>query len=292
MKRFPLLIALIAAAPIAAQDHEYIDLNLPSGTLWAAYNIGASFEGDTTAQLLRWANLPYDSQNPNAYDQSAYELGNAIQGTQYDPATAAWGDEWCTPTLEQWHELLTCCYGWRYHTSVGSGSNGPQIMTLKIFRCYDTDGDGYVEAPENEDTAKAIVFTFHDFVSGNNSYYAGQYWAATQNLESWPHQPGNENIWYWTEQDDDYTETFDMNGHPHHLYKEHGYAYSFSILSKHMVFLQGLRPVYERKMIRAVRKQGKPSAVKPAWAETPKPRPVYKMGPVIIYNDGTKVLEK
>ena len=248
MKRLSLLLALIAAAPLAAQNHEFVDLNLPSGTLWATYNIGASFEGDTTAQFFRWANLPYDSQNPNAYDQSAYELGNAIQGTQYDPATAAWGDEWCTPTLEQWHELLTCCYGWRYHTSVGSGSNGPQIMTL--------------------------------------------YWAATQNLESWPHQPGNENIWYWTEQDDDYTETFDMNGHPHHLYKEHGYAYSFSILSKHMVFLQGLRPVYERKMIRAVRKQGKPSAVKPAWAETPKPRPVYKMGPVIIYNDGTKVLEK
>ena len=84
MKRLSLLLSLIAAAPLAAQNHEFVDLNLPSGTLWATYNIGASFEGDTTAQFFRWANLPYDSQNPNGYDQNAFELGNPIQGTEYD----------------------------------------------------------------------------------------------------------------------------------------------------------------------------------------------------------------
>ena len=165
-------------------------------------------------------------------------------------------------------------------------------MTLKTFRCY-RDSNGDIQIPENEDTAKYIVFTYHNYVSGNDSYFVGQYWAATQNLDSWPQQQDYDN-WYWLQEkkDNDYTETFDMNGHPHHLYNEHGYAYSFSILSKHMVFIQGLRPVYEKKMIRAVRKEKKPTAVKPAWADSPKLRPVYQMGPVIIYNDGTKVFEK
>jgi hypothetical protein len=45
-------------------------------------------------------------------------------------------------------------------------------------------------------------------------------------------------------------------------------------------------------MIRAVRKEKKATAIKPAWADSPKLKPLYKMGPIIIYNDGTKVLEK
>ena len=113
MRRYLFLFALLAA-PVAAQ--EYVDLDLPSGTLWATYNIGASFVGDTTATLFRWADLP--DATSRDFEEKAFALGEIIQGSANDPATIAWGEEWCTPTLEQWHELLEYCYtAGAYHTS-------------------------------------------------------------------------------------------------------------------------------------------------------------------------------
>ena len=284
MKRIPFLFVLMAAASAGAQ--EYVDLDLPSGTLWATYNIGASFVGDTTATMFKWADIP----GATDYDNEAFALGADIQGTANDPATVAWGEEWCTPTLEQWHELLECCYtAGAHHTSTNGEPGHPQIGALELCRMY-KNSEGEYEFPEpNDPNVKTITFTYHKYVSGNPSYYGGEYWSSTQNMESWPKADENNSIWFWTESSYDYYNPIIM-GSP--ASSEHGYAYSFFIRNNNQVFYQQVRPARETKMIRAVRKQKKPTAVKPAWAEKNPARPVYQQGHIMIWSDGTKTLNR
>lgn len=59
--------------------HEYVDLGLPSGTLWATVNVGA--------------------ENSN-------EIGNLYEFTELDQAIQDWGGTgWAVPTKEQYDEL-------------------------------------------------------------------------------------------------------------------------------------------------------------------------------------------
>ncbi len=282
MRRYLFLFALLAA-PVAAQ--EYVDLDLPSGTLWATYNIGASFVGDTTATLFRWADLP--DATSSDFEEKAYALGEIIQGSANDPATIAWGEEWCTPTLEQWHELLEYCYTAGAHQTSSSGEPGhPQIGALEMFRLY-YNSQGEFERPDpNDPNVRSITFTYH---FKTTEYYGAEYWSSTQNMESWPKAEEVDSIWFWTENAYDYYNPIFM-GSP--ACKEHGYAYSFSISNNKQVFYQNVRPVYEKKIIRAVRKEKKQTAVKPVWAESPQIKSVYKLGPFIIYSNGKKVLER
>lgn len=282
MNRFSFLLLLVAA-PVAAQ--EFVDLDLPSGTLWATYNIGASFEGDTTATMFQWADIPGSTD----YCSDAYALGESISGTANDPATIAWGEEWETPTLEQWHELLECCYtACAYHTSTNGEPGHPQIGALVLQRMY-KNSQGEYEFPEPDDTTvKTITFTYHYFVNGTPSYYGGEYWSSTQNMESWPKAEEVDSIWFWTESSYDFYNPVIM-GRPSG--DEHGYAYSFFIKNSNMVFYQNVDDVEHKKMIRAVRKEKK-SSVKPIWADSPAIKPVYKLGPIIIYSNGKKVLDR
>ena len=59
--------------------HEYVDLGLPSGTLWATCNVGA--------------NKPEDYGDYYAWDDGKV-------------AAANWGNEWSMPTQDQWQELM------------------------------------------------------------------------------------------------------------------------------------------------------------------------------------------
>ena len=109
-------------------------------------------------------------------------------------------------------------------------------------------------------------------------------------MESWPKADENNIIRFWTESAYDYTMTI-MDG-TYHVFSEHGYAYSFFIKNQNQVFYQQVKPSYEKKMIRAVRKQKKPAAVKPAWSEKVPARPVYQQGHIMIWSDGTKTLNR
>lgn len=250
------------------------------------YNIGASFVGDTTATMFKWADIP----GATNFQDEAFALGAEIQGTANDPATVAWGEEWCTPTLEQWHELLECCYtATAYHTSTNGEPGHPQIGALVLNRTYKNSA-GEFEFPEPDDTTvKTITFTYHTYVSGSPSFYGGEYWSSTQNMESWPKADENNSIWFWTESAYDYYNPIVM-GRP--ASSEHGYAYSFFIKNNNQVFYQNVRPSYEKRMIRAVRKEKKPTAVKPAWAEKVPARPIYQQGHIMIWSDGTKTLNR
>lgn len=109
-------------------DHYYIDLGLPSGTLWAVYNIGANAENESgdyfawgevdSKQEFRWTNYCHAESEDNTYTIKKYcqdtELGKIDNISTLTPsddvATVRWGEHWSLPTKEQVNELLSCVH--------------------------------------------------------------------------------------------------------------------------------------------------------------------------------------
>lgn len=99
-----------------------IDLGLPSGTLWACCNVGASAPeeygnyyawGETQPKSV-YNGVTYsyytgqDTDGDGWIDEnfSVVNIGSDIAGTSYDAATANWGAPWRMPSLAQIEELL------------------------------------------------------------------------------------------------------------------------------------------------------------------------------------------
>lgn len=92
--------------------YESVDLGLPSGTLWAKYNVGATSETDY-GDLFAWgATEPYRLNGTTPIDTTdnyVASYANKIQHDLYpneDAATVQWGKGWRMPTKAQFDELL------------------------------------------------------------------------------------------------------------------------------------------------------------------------------------------
>ena len=88
--------------------HEYVDLGLPSGTLWATMNVGANTETD-------YGNYYKYGMGAKTYDSTdtAYTGTEDPLDLSRDTARQVWGGEWHTPTAEQFRELLAnTTYEW------------------------------------------------------------------------------------------------------------------------------------------------------------------------------------
>lgn len=110
----------------SANGHEWVDLGLPSGTLWATCNIGASKPegygnyyawGETSTKstynwgTYKYANGDYDKLtkycNNSDYGNNGFTDKLTTLQSGDDPATANWGSGWQTPSKAQWDELLS-----------------------------------------------------------------------------------------------------------------------------------------------------------------------------------------
>lgn len=87
-------------------NHEYVDLGLHSGTLWATCNIGAETEADF-GDFFAWG----ETKPKEDFTQKNYSCKNKAGGLEAsnDAARANWGDEWTMPTQRQWVELVMSC---------------------------------------------------------------------------------------------------------------------------------------------------------------------------------------
>lgn len=107
--------------PITPVTHEYVDLGLPSGTLWATTNIGATNPEDS-GDCFAWG----ETETKEDYSWSTYKYGRGANFTKYnqtdglteleledDAAHVLWGDAWVIPTKTQWYELnKNCTWSW------------------------------------------------------------------------------------------------------------------------------------------------------------------------------------
>ena len=105
--------------PDNPDNHEYVDLGLPSGTLWATCNVGTSGYTKYCTDSL---------QGYKGFTDGKIELEPAD-----DAATANWGAVARMPSLEQFQELVEkCSWQWTQRNGVygqlGIGPNGNTIF--------------------------------------------------------------------------------------------------------------------------------------------------------------------
>ena len=139
--------------PVTPPDsHEYVDLGLPSGTLWATCNVGANSPeeygdyfawGETTPkETYNWSTYKWckgSGETMTKYCTNSYYgcdgfVDNKTElDSEDDAAYVNWGPSWRMPTHEQIGELIDNCT-WALTTSndvngyLGTGPNGNTLF--------------------------------------------------------------------------------------------------------------------------------------------------------------------
>lgn len=134
---------------------EYVDLGLPSGTLWATFNVGAN-KPEEFGDYFAWG----ETEPKKTYTKVTCKWSDGADGynkythvdstsllPEDDAATANWGVEWQMPTKKEVEELMTQCkYEWTDVNGVPgvnfTGPNGNSIFIPAAGGCL---GSGYYE---------------------------------------------------------------------------------------------------------------------------------------------------
>ena len=100
--------------------HNYVDLGLPSGTLWATQDIGATvpeqagsrFAWGETETKPEYTRENYKFYNGSNYDYTKYNDTDKQKEllAEDDVATVKWGSDWQTPSIAQTEELINDSY--------------------------------------------------------------------------------------------------------------------------------------------------------------------------------------
>ena len=117
---------------------DYVDLGLPSGTLWATCNVGANSPeeygdhfawGETvTKDTYNWSTYFDTEDNGSTFKKYNNSGGMTELLPEDDAATANWGSGWQMPSLDQIKELINSEYTTTEWTQV-NGVNGRKITS-------------------------------------------------------------------------------------------------------------------------------------------------------------------
>lgn len=176
------------------ETHDFVDLALPSGLLWATSNVGSNHPEDH-GSYFAWG----ETSPKNEYNWSTYIYANGAETTltKYcnsssygnvdykevleegdDAATVNWGKPWRTPTLSETQELINYC-SWVLTTQNGisgykvTGVNGNSIFipaggVMQYNGSYFTDRSVVMSATTFQYCTSACVLCCKDG--------APQYW--------------------------------------------------------------------------------------------------------------------
>lgn len=165
-------------------EHEFVDLGLPSGLKWASCNIGAN-EPYEYGSYYAWGEISTKSSYySNNSQTNGKNMGDVSGDPSYDAARANWGGSWRMPTMGEMEELLDKCI-WQWTTQSGicgykvTGPNGNSIFFPAAGECNDAEGtslhlvgkNGYywTSTPDESSTRDARGLNF-----GSNFYRVGR----------------------------------------------------------------------------------------------------------------------
>lgn len=149
--------------------HEYVDLGLPSGTLWATMNVGATSETD-------YGNYYQYGKGSAQYSvtsgQSIYTGTERPLASTADTATVVMGSGWHMPTQAQFNELTAnTTYSWTSINGVMGGkftaSNGNYVFFPAAGLYYDgslyyVGSGGFVWSSAPNGSGSAYCLYFYD----------------------------------------------------------------------------------------------------------------------------------
>lgn len=122
--------------------HPWVDLGLPSGTKWATYNVGTTAIHGVGTRIAWGETATKKLFSPDTYTYNEIELPSYAGNAEYDLATLQWGDDWYTPTLQQWEELIEHCQ-WEY--VMINGIHGVLFTSLKTYNTIFLPSTGYTD---------------------------------------------------------------------------------------------------------------------------------------------------
>ena len=122
--------------------HEYVDLGLPSGLLWATCNVGAETP-EGYGDYYGWGCLNPDS-NGDTYGKNINDISG---NSDYDVATLNWGSEWRMPRIGEFDELLNnCTWTWTTQNDVdGYKVTGPNGNSIFLPACGYNNGSSFLD---------------------------------------------------------------------------------------------------------------------------------------------------
>lgn len=174
--------------PEDQDPYPYVDLDLPSGLLWATINIGADPEEEDEADralIFSWAskdgvdssNDDYNYKVKNTFTTARAPYRNGTSWTQYnnsnhkvtvleskdDAATQLWKYTWRMPTKEEYEYLI-------------SNTNQSWVDN------YNNTGVSGVKFMSKSDPSKYIFFCVNGYRQGitDNNPTHGYYWSSTR----------------------------------------------------------------------------------------------------------------
>ena len=185
--------------------HDYVDLGLPSGTLWATCNVGANMPeiygdffawGEVSAKdVYSWNSYRYCNENFNSltkyctsssFGYDGFSDNLTVLEASDDAATVNWGQEWRMPTVAEMRELRdNCLMQWTVQKGTKgflfTGPNGNSIFLPASGYYYDGDHEdtgvgGYYWTSTLGAGMSAYAWLFHFHSEGYemNNYGRGQ----------------------------------------------------------------------------------------------------------------------
>ena len=201
---------------ITIKSIDYVDLGLPSGTMWATCNLGANTP-EEYGNYYGWGSVnPYESGvnvgwstyftniGGAASEQSAcgtdadpikdyvYPNNNSIASTKWDAAHTEYGGEWRMPTIDEFKELMNTAYCTWTWTTTDSGVNGYTVTSISNGNSIFLPAAGYRE--------------------GSTRYSAGtggRYWSASPSISS----ADNANFIYFDSESHNYSTWLRIEGY-------------------------------------------------------------------------------
>lgn len=164
------------------KPHEFVDLGLPSGTLWATCNVGASKPEDygdyfawgetqPKSTYYDWSTY-FDSVNSSSSNFKKYynNGGKTELDFEDDAAYVNWGADWRMPSSVQMSELRNNCTWIWDSEKTGYTVIGPNDRFLFL----PTDGFGILWSrtlnPSHSNEAFVLMWTNTDVICNNAAY--------------------------------------------------------------------------------------------------------------------------
>lgn len=161
-------------------EHEYVDLELPSGTLWAMCNLGAE-SPEKPGNYYAWGEVIAYGEGKNGFAESNYIHCKEVRtGTysytrlespfplEYDAACNSWGPDWCVPSVAQMKELFDTKYTTITHEEL-NGVKVNKVTSRQNGNSIYLPNSGTMKGTTVDDSSWGYIWTSE--VSSENSSY-------------------------------------------------------------------------------------------------------------------------